>query len=544
VTQPREFWTLGPVLVDWIERHCVIPDGERMGDPFVLTEEMRRFVFEFYALDPQTKTFVHARGGQLIRPQKWGKGPFSAALICAEAAGPVRPVWDGDELVAGKPWETPWIQVTAVSEDQTANVFRALLPMIQLSDSLDMEIADTGLTRINLPGGGYIEPVTASARSRLGQRITFSVQDETHSWVQSNGGWQLADNQRRNLAGMGGRFLETTNAFDPVENSVAQRTFESKAPGVFIDDAPPPAGSVRNKRERRKVMQAVYGDSWWVDLDRIDAEVEALLEHDPAQAERFFLNRKLASEGAAFDFAAWIAKGRKRQAPAKGSLIGIGVDGALNDDALAVIACDIKTGFVWPLGIWERPPDAGPDYEHPKHEVDGVVTEAFDDYNVWRLYADDQWIEALIERWQNRYGDKRVLVWRTNRPRQIAWAVRNAEQAVHAKNSELTHSGDEALTRHIQNSRKRMLTVKDDRERLMHTLAKPAQHSPLKVDGAMGFVLVWEVRGDAIADGALWMGERPTEPQEAKPLRWEPGTALPAHRIVSPVTVGPMGDLS
>jgi hypothetical protein len=384
VTPPLEYWTLGPVVVDWIERHCVIPDGERMGEPFVLTEEMRKFVYDFYALDAKSKKFVYARGGQLIRPQKWGKGPFSAALICAEAAGPVRPVWDGDELVAGKPWETPWIQVTAVSEDQTANVFRALLPMIQLSDSLDMEIADTGLTRINLPGGGYIEPVTASARSRLGQRITFIVQDETHSWVQSNGGWQLADNQRRNLAGMGGRFIETTNAFDPVESSVAQRTFESKAPGVLIDDAPPPSGSVRNRRERRKVMEAVYGDSYWVDLDRIDAEVEALLEHDAAQAERFFLNRKLASEGAAFDFEKWREKARKRKAPPKGARVVIGVDGALNDDALAIVACEVKTGFMWPLGIWERPADAGPDYEHPKHEVDGVVTEAFEFYSVWR----------------------------------------------------------------------------------------------------------------------------------------------------------------
>jgi hypothetical protein len=54
-------------------------------------------------------------------------------------------------------------------------------------------------------------------------------------------------------------------------------------------------------------------------------------------------------------------------------------------------------------------------------------------YSVWRLYADDQWIENLIERWQNRYGEKRVLVWRTNRPRQIAWAVRNFEQAIHGQ---------------------------------------------------------------------------------------------------------------
>jgi hypothetical protein len=261
-----EVMTLGPVVTDWIERHCVIPDGEQMGQPFRLTQEMKDFVDAFYAVDLGTRKFVFGRGGQLIRPQKWGKGPFSAALICAEAAGPVLPVFAGGELVGGKAWETPWIQVTAVSEDQTDNVFRALLPMIQLSAKLNMEISDTGLTRVNLPGGGYIEPVTASARSRLGQRITFVVQDETHSWVQSNGGLQLADNQRRNLAGMGGRFLETTNAFDPVEASVAQRTFESKAPGTLLDDAEPPAGSVRNKRERRKVLQAVYGDSWWVDL--------------------------------------------------------------------------------------------------------------------------------------------------------------------------------------------------------------------------------------------------------------------------------------
>jgi hypothetical protein len=545
----QQFWTLGPVVRHWIESHCVVPDGERMGDPFILTQEMAAFVDAFYAVDAKTKTFVFNRGGQFIRPQKYGKGPFSAALVCAEAAGPVLPVWDGDKLTGGKAWDTPWIQITAVSEDQTANVFRALLPMIQLSDSLDMEIADTGLTRINLPGGGYIEPVTASARSRLGQRITFSVQDETHSWHQSNGGWQLADNQRRNLAGMGGRFMETTNAFDPVENSVAQRTFESKAPGTLIDDADPPAGSIRNKRERRKVMQAVYGDSLkefggWVDLDRIDAEVEALLEHDPAQAERFFLNRKLASEGAAFDFERWLEKARKRKAPPKGTPIVIGADGALNDDALAVVACEIKTGFVWPLGIWERPPDAGPDYEHPKHEVDGVVQEALETYSVWRLYADDQWIEALIERWQNRYGEKRVLVWRTNRPRQIAWAVRNFEQAIHSAKGELTHSGDETLTRHIQNSRKRKLLVQDDHERQMHTLAKPAHHSPLKIDGAMAAVLAWEARGDAIAARVISTVEQQPIPEPPQPQRWEPGTALPASALTVPVESGPMGALS
>jgi hypothetical protein len=474
------FATLGPVVADWIERNCVIPDGEHMGEQFTLTPEMRRFVDNFYAVDLDTKRFVFSRGGQLIRPQKWGKGPFSAALICAEAAGPVLPLWDGDDLVGGRAWETPWIQVTAVSEDQTDNVFRALLPMIQLSEKLNMEISDTGLTRVNLPGGGYIEPVTASARSRLGQRITFVVQDETHSWVQTNGGLQLADNQRRNLAGMSGRFLETTNAFDPVEGSVAQRTFESKAPGTLFDDAEPPSGSVRNKRERRKVLQHVYGGSWWVDLDRIDQEIEALLEHDPAQAERFFLNRKLASEGAAFDIEAWKNAAARRKVPAHADIV-LGVDGARHHDAIAVVATEIKSGYQWPVIILERPSDADDDYEHDLDAVDGAVSDMFERFNVWRAYCDPHWIEGLIEGWQNRYGDKRVVQWLTNRPRPIAWAIRNFEQAV--SSGDVSHDGDVTFAEHIRNARRRKLTVLDDQERPMHTLSKESAHSPLfKID--------------------------------------------------------------
>jgi phage terminase large subunit-like protein len=535
------FATLGPIIADWIERHCVIPDGAHMGEPFVLTAEMRTFVDNFYAVDLGTKKFVFSRGAQFIRPQKHGKGPFSAALICAEAAGPVLPLWDGDELVGGRPWETPWIQVTAVSEDQTANVFRALLPMIQLSPKLDMEIADTGLTRINLPGGGFIEPVTASARSRLGQRVTFVVQDETHSWVQANGGLTLADNQRRNLAGMGGRFMETTNAFDPVEGSVAQRTFESKAPGTLIDDREPPPGSIRNKRERRKVLQYVYGDSWWVDLDRIDQEIEALLEHDPAQAERFFLNRKLASEGAAFDLEKWKTLAKPRTVP-QHSVVTLGVDGARHNDAIAVVATDVKSGYQWPLIIIERPEDADDEYEHDLNRVDGAVSEAFERYQVWRAYCDPHWIDGLIEGWQNRYGEKRVVSWLTNRPRPIAFAIRNFEQSIAA--GDVSHSGDETFTRHIRNARRQKLTVLDDKQRQMHTLSKDSIRSPRKIDAAMAAVLSWEARGDCIAAGAVFLGDVPEVQQQPGPARWQPGVAPAMNRWGPRQTVGPMGSMS
>src|SRR5690349_5535963 len=87
---PGEFPTLGYGIAEWIEARCAIPDREFIGEPYLLTDEQLRFLLNFYRLDPDTGEFYYSRGGQLIRPQKWGKGPFSAAIICAEAQGPVR----------------------------------------------------------------------------------------------------------------------------------------------------------------------------------------------------------------------------------------------------------------------------------------------------------------------------------------------------------------------------------------------------------------------------------------------------------------------
>lgn len=303
--------TLGGMIGEWIEAHCVIPDQDHAGQPYRLTDEMWTFLLHHYRLEPDATadrwgTAFHYRRSQLVRPQKWGKGPFSAAIICAEAVGPVVFAgWDADGEPVGRPWSTPLIQVAAASEDQTGNVYDALLPMIELGPLADI-IPDTAMGRINLPGAGKIEPVTSAARSRLGQRITFAIQDETGLWLDSNGGQMLADTQRRGLAGMRGRSIETTNAWDPGQNSVAQRTFESSAADIYRDFRQAPAGlSYTNKAERRKIHRHVYGDSWWIDLDRIDAEALELIERDPAQAERFYGNRIVQGMGAWLPAGLW-----------------------------------------------------------------------------------------------------------------------------------------------------------------------------------------------------------------------------------------------
>lgn len=308
---PGEFPTLGERVGLWIEEWCRIPDGEFGGQPYKLTDEMWIFLAHHYRLRPdalvgQLSTAFHYRRSILIRPQKWGKSPLTAAIICAEAVGPVQFAgWDAAGEPLGHEVATPRIQVTASSEDQTANVYGHLLPMIQRGPLADV-IPDAGVTRTNLPNGGWIEPVTSKARSRLGQPITFAIQDETGMWTRPNGGQSLADTQRRGLAGMSGRSIETSNAWDPAESSVAQTGFESSARDIYRDYRVPPAHlSYRNKVERRRIHRLAYGDSWWVDLDAIEAEAAELLERDPAQAERFFGNRVVHGLGAWLPESLW-----------------------------------------------------------------------------------------------------------------------------------------------------------------------------------------------------------------------------------------------
>ncbi len=503
---PSEFPTLGYQVADLIAAKCAVPDGERLGDRFVVTDEQLRFLLWYYRIDPDAapgpRAFVYRRG-QLTRPQKWGKGPLSAAITCAECH-PEGPVvfdgWDANGEPVGRPWATPHAQVTAVSEDQTDNIWRALLPMIELGD-FSADVPDTGLTRINLPGGGLIEPVTASARSRLGQRITFAVQDQTESWLKSNGGWTLSDNQLRGLAGMGGRSIETPNAWDPAEQSVAQRTFESTATDIYRDHSEPPANlSIRNKRERRKLLLAAYGDSavergGWVDLDRIDAEIVELLDRDAAQAERWFGNRIVAAEDSYLSPAAWDeCRHPEMTLPPDGEPVTLGFDGSLFDDTTGLVGCTLD-GHVFVVDVWD-PADHGG--EVPKTAVDVTVAAAFDRWDVRALYGDPPYWQEDLGRWYGRHGDV-VKEWWTNRPTPMGHALELFHTSVTTKS--ITHDGDPRLAAHVGNARRWK-----DRGHL--AVRKKFPQSPDKIDLLVCAVLAVEARGDVL---------REPEPEERKP---------------------------
>lgn len=541
----------------WVERHCVIPDGFRRGDPFDLVGWQAHSLLNFYRLRPdarlgQLATAFHFRRSQLVGPQKCGKAPYTAAHVCLEGVGPALFAgwasggerWDCREHGCGcgwvyeyqpgegmgQAWPTSLIQITAFSEKQTDNIYSALRPMIQDGPLADL-VPRTGEEMIRLPNGGRIDVVTSEARSRLGARVTFCPQDETGIWTESAKMVEVAKTQRRGLAGMGGRSEETTNAWDPNQNSVAQQTADAagKRADIFRWHPQAPKGlSYRNKAERRRIHDVVYEGCPWIDLDGIEGEAAELILTDPGNAERFFGNRAVAGAGVAFDLD--LVKSRKRAGflPPRGSIITVGVDGALLDDALALVATDVLTGFTWPLIIIERPENASEDYQHDKDAADGAMIEAMEMFTVWRVYIDDQYIDTLVEKWKNRYGDKRILVWRTNRPRNMAWAVRELTEAI--GDGSWSYSGDETLTTHFGQAQKAPVNILDDKERPMYILSKDSTDSPRKKDGADGAVLSWKARSDAVELGIVQIEPGPGVPVEPVPARggWRPGEDVPA----------------
>lgn len=511
---PGEFPTLGYLVGEWIEANCVIPDGDYVGEPYRLTEPMWRFLLWFYRLDPDRCRFTYTRGGQLVKPQKWGKGPFGSAIICAEAEGPTIPDgWDAAGEPVGRPWSTPWIQVTATAEDQTDNVWRSLQPMIELSPDLNADIPDTGKTRINLAGGGLIEPVTAKAGTRLGQRVTFVLQDETHGWLPNTGGRALADTQRRNVAGMGGRWLETTNAWDPNQSSVAQDTAEEAAEDVYRDHVQPaPTLKLTVQRDRRKILKQGYDGCWWVDRDRIEAEVVSLLDRDPGQAERYFGNRIWSGD------AVWMAEEPWKNRAAPNVIVGdkeqitVGFDGSLGTvrsrrkpDATALGGCRVGDGHLFTLGIWEADRADGDGlwtWEPPRDEIDRVIGETFDRYDVVLMWADPQHWQNDVGRWALAHGSMRVLERWTNND---DWMARELERLHTAViNEDVTHDGNVQATRHVLNAQrhvKRSSGSDPDGKKERVLVSKKHRNSPDKIDMVPTWVLAYAARAHVLDKG-------------------------------------------
>jgi hypothetical protein len=519
-SEPGEFPTLGHEVACWIESHVVIPDGERLGQPYMLTDEQYKHLLWSYRLVPNARdgdgsdAFEYS-GALLVRPQKWGKDPFAAAIICAEALGPVRFAgWNADGEPVGKPWPTPWLQCAGNAEEQTGNTFRPLLSMLREGPLANTPGLDPGETRINLPGGGRIEPVTSSSRARQGARVTFVSLTETQLMTENSGGLKLARTLKRNLGGMDGRWLEISNAWDPAERSVAQRTWEAQDRHVFLDYRQPrnPRVDLHDDDALMAELRHAYGDSaiergGWVRLTRILRECQNPA-HSEGEVRRYYTNAISVGSRDAVDMLLWAAQARPGELLEPGERVALGFHGALTNDATSLCAARLSDGRLFHLRTWERAPGET-EWSTPRQDVHQAVKNAFDAYDVLCMYASPHGWQTEVNEWAGQYsstGESKVLeLWLSSEQRmdQLIERFRTAHQA-----DDITHDGSEILTLHASGAalaagKRRPSAEERNPGQPEHYQRVVRKSHAQSISAFTAALLAYEARGWAIERGAI-----------------------------------------
>lgn len=519
---PGEFPTLGWLMLDWYTDMLAQPDCPDYR-PLVLTREQAQFILDFYRLDPMTGKRVYRRA-VFSRAKKYGKSPMMGAMGIGEALGPVLfDGWDANGRPVGRPWaevRTPWVQFAAVNEDQTRNAFDPVLEMIRQGPIMDYYVVDPMETFVALEKG-RIEYLTAAGTSKEGQRPVFAALDQTESWYKSNGGVNLAAVIRRNLAGTGGTSVETPNAFRPGSGSVSEASFayaqaikegRTRDDGLLLDHQEAPADTEMSDDDSlRAGLLVAYGDSaieagGWVDVDRIMGDIRDPAT-DPQDARQYFLNQITHASDSWVSRPEIMAAVDTTKDVQPGDTIVLGFDGSRGRvrgkaDATALVGMRLADKHLFTVKVWEKRDTDPQDWSPNPAEVDAVVRETFEDYNVVGFYADPSGWTGQVAQWEADFSrqlrvrasrDEPIAAWPRGKDSRVSEYVERLRQALVM--GEITWDGSSALMRHMLNARRRDT-------RTGYLLYKQFPDSQDKIDAAYAAVMAYKACLDAISSGA------------------------------------------
>lgn len=527
----RPWPTLGPLVCDFIEENLIFGPGDLRGMPAVLDDEKRALIWRIYEVYPKG----HIQAGRrrfkragLSLAKGLAKTELAAWITACELhhEAPVRcDGFDKHGNPYGRPVTDPYIPMVAYTEEQSDELAYGALRVI-LGEGPLQDDFDIGMERImRRRGDGKAVSLSSSPSARDGARTTFQLADETHWWTSQKlvraHQTMMANLPKRKLSDAWA--LEVTTAPEPGSGSVAEGTMNyAKAINegrvkdarlfYFHRQASEEHDLDTEKGAREAVIEASGPAAAWRDIDAI-VELWRDPTTDRTYWERVWCNRLVRSSYKAFDTEQWkkLAKLKADNPVKKGDLIVIGFDGAQFRDSTGLVATHIETGFQWVLGLWECPYGQAEAWQVPVDEVNDTVAAAFQQYDVWRMYADPPYWQTWVAKWAGEYGEKRVIEWWTNRRKPMSYALENYHSAI--AGSDISHDGNEDLIRHIGNSYRQDLPQMDeDTGKPLWLIRKERHDSPYKIDLCMASILSWEARTDAITAGATTKRSRYEDP--------------------------------
>lgn len=514
------FPSLGGQVVEWMEENLVFGPGDLRGQPLVLDDEQKGFIWRFYELFPHG----HIQAGRrrfrrcALSLAKGLRKTELGAFIAAAELHPDAPVrfngWKGRGLATGRGLTDPFVVLVAYTEEQSDELAYGALRAILEESPIGREF-DIGIERImRKDGAGKAVSLAGSPNARDGARTTFQLFDETH-WMTLPRLKQAHQTMQANLPKRklsDAWALEITTAPEPGTGSIAESTMDyAKAieSGKISDSSlfffHRQAGDEHDlttkEGARAAVMEASGAAAAWRDIDAI-VSLWSDPTTDRSYWERVWCNRIVQGASQAFDVELWKTRQRAENPVKDGDLITLGFDGAMFHDSTALVATHVRTGYQWIAGLWECPLNQELPWQVPAKEVDDAVRECFSRYTVWRLYADPPYWESWVALWAGLFGEERVVEWLTTRRRQMAASLIAYKTAI--GEGAIGHDGSKDLTRHLGNARRQDLKGQvDEQGKPLWLIRKERSDSPHKIDAAMASVLSWEARTDAVAAGML-----------------------------------------
>jgi hypothetical protein len=404
---------------------------DQRGQEWQFTAEQARFLLWYHAVD-ETGRLLH-RTAVYQRLKGHGKDPLACAESCAHAFAPI--VFDHFENgePVGHENEAAWVQITAVSKEQTANTLK-LFPVMVSQEARARYGIQIGRENVwGLRDTRQIQATSSNFLSLEGNRVTEAIRNEPQNWHSSNQGHELAgtiDGNSTKMPGGLGRILDIENAYRPGEDSVAERIREAwentqatehrsakaRSFRMLYDSLEAPPDAPLTADAAPEIIEIIRGDSTWLDIPSI---VDSIINgaNTPSESRRKWYNQIVSSADAWLSPQEWDRCYREED-PQPGDAIVMFFDGSKSDDHTAAVGVRISDGLSFPIGIWvpekvKLPGGREQTIPVDRAKVDHEIRQALDIYDVIGLWADpsdardedtgERYWEPILDGWAHDY---------------------------------------------------------------------------------------------------------------------------------------------